>query len=172
MQRIVETYSLSKSSWNLVCTAKTKALSGKLGHSALWLKKKNGIKRFILKLRDDKWHWNGIVFMSFNCVVTNSRSYIVNIIFRVDNRTSTKTRGSKYKNALRTSIHYWGASVASETLTGVTQSKIGDVSLFIWRASVASETLTGVTQSKIGDVYLFIYLFVYMFGRTYVDWIV
>ncbi len=49
----------------------------------------------------------------------------------------------------------WRASVASETLTGVTQSKIGDVSLFIcWRASVASETLTGVTQSKIGDVYL------------------
>ncbi len=30
----------------------------------------------------------------------------------------------------------------------------------------ASETLTGVTQSKIGDVYLFIYLFVYMYGRT------
>ncbi len=27
-----------------------------------------------------------------------------------------------------------------------------------WRASVASETLTGVTQSKIGDVSLFIYL--------------
>ncbi len=37
-----------------------------------------------------------------------------------------------------------------------------------WRASVASETLTGVTQLKIGDVCLFIYLFVYMFGRTYV----
>ncbi len=37
--------------------------------------------------------------------------------------------------------------------------------LFIyWRASVASETLTGVTQSKIGDVCLFIY----MFGRMYV----
>ncbi len=35
-----------------------------------------------------------------------------------------------------------------------------------WRASVASETLTGVTQSKIGDVSLFIYLFVYMYGRT------
>ncbi len=34
-----------------------------------------------------------------------------------------------------------------------------------WRAS---ETLTGVTQLKIGDVCLFIYLFVYMFGRTYV----
>ncbi len=33
-----------------------------------------------------------------------------------------------------------------------------------WRASVASETLTGVTQSKIGDVCLFIY----MFGRMYV----
>ncbi len=29
-----------------------------------------------------------------------------------------------------------------------------------WRASVASETLTGVTQSKIGDVYLFIYLYI------------
>ncbi len=63
---------------------------------------------------------------------------------------------------------YWRASVASETLTGVTQSKIGDVSLFIWRASVASETLTGVTQSKIGDVCLFIYLFIYIYGRTYV----
>ncbi len=31
-----------------------------------------------------------------------------------------------------------------------------------WRASVASETLTGVTQLKIGDVCLFIY----RFGRT------
>ncbi len=37
-----------------------------------------------------------------------------------------------------------------------------------WRASVASETLTGVTQSKIGDVCLFIYLFIYIYGRTYV----
>ncbi len=37
-----------------------------------------------------------------------------------------------------------------------------------WRASVASETLTGVTQSKIGDVCLFIYLFIYMFGCMYV----
>ncbi len=37
--------------------------------------------------------------------------------------------------------------------------------LFIyWRASVASETLTGVTQSKIGDVCLFRY----MYGRMYV----
>ncbi len=34
----------------------------------------------------------------------------------------------------------------------------------IWRASVANETLTGVTQLKIGDVCSFIY----MFGRTYV----
>ncbi len=30
------------------------------------------------------------------------------------------------------------------------------------RASVASETLTGVTQSKIGDVCLFIYLYICM----------
>ncbi len=36
--------------------------------------------------------------------------------------------------------------------------------MITWRASVASETLTGVTQLKIGDVCLF----VYMFGRTYV----
>ncbi len=34
-----------------------------------------------------------------------------------------------------------------------------------WRATVASETLTGLTQSKIGDVCLFIYI---MFGRMYV----
>ncbi len=34
--------------------------------------------------------------------------------------------------------------------------------IYYWRASVASETLTGVTQLKIGDVCLFIY----MFGRT------
>ena len=33
-----------------------------------------------------------------------------------------------------------------------------------WRASEASETLSGVTQLKIGDVCLFIY----MFGHTYV----
>ncbi len=33
---------------------------------------------------------------------------------------------------------------------------------FNWRASVASETLTGVTQLKIGDVCLFIYLDVRM----------
>ncbi len=32
--------------------------------------------------------------------------------------------------------------------------------IFNWRASVASETLTGVTQSKIGDVCLFIYLYI------------
>ncbi len=43
---------------------------------------------------------------------------------------------------------YWRASVASETLTGVKMKKSG---MFVyWRAS---ETLTGVTQSKIGDVY-------------------
>ncbi len=48
------------------------------------------------------------------------------------------------------SIHYWRASVASETLTGVTQLKIGDVCLL---ASELSER--GVTtQLKIGDVCL------------------
>ncbi len=39
------------------------------------------------------------------------------------------------------------------------------LSLYNWRASVASETLTGVTQSKIGDVCLFRYI---MYGRMYV----
>ncbi len=54
-------------------------------------------------------------------------------------------------------IYYWRASVASETLTGVTQSKIGDVSLFIyWRASVASETVLGVDNAKSGICYMYI----------------
>ncbi len=54
-------------------------------------------------------------------------------------------------------IHHianWRASVASETLTGVTQLKIGDVCLFIylyiciWRASEASERVLGVDNAK------------------------
>ncbi len=50
----------------------------------------------------------------------------------------------------------WRASVASETLTGVTQSKIGDVYLFIyWRASVASETVLGVDNAKSGICYIY-----------------
>ncbi len=92
------------------------------------------------------------------------------------------SRNSRYCRTLIYPVAIWRASVASETLTGVTQSKIGDVSLFIyWRASVASETLTGVTQSKIGDVCLLaserserdtlrgnaieisLYLFIYLF---------
>ncbi len=56
---------------------------------------------------------------------------------------------------------YWRASLASETLTGVTQSKIGDVSLL---ASERSErdTYRGKNVKNRGC------LFVYMFGRTYV----
>ncbi len=51
----------------------------------------------------------------------------------------------------------WRASVASETLTGVTQSKIGDVYKFIyWRASVASETVLGVDNAKSGICYMYI----------------
>ncbi len=59
----------------------------------------------------------------------------------------------------------WRASVASETLTGVTQSKIGDVCLL---ASERSErdTYRGNTIENRGC--LFIYLFIYMFGRMYV----
>ncbi len=58
----------------------------------------------------------------------------------------------------------YSASERSE----LTLSRVQLRFLYYWRASVASETLTGVTQSKIGDVYLFIYLFVYMYGRMYV----
>ncbi len=54
-------------------------------------------------------------------------------------------------------IRNWRASVAIETLTGVTQSKIGDVCLFIyWRASVASETVLGVDNAKSGICYMYI----------------
>ncbi len=64
----------------------------------------------------------------------------------------------------KSGICYWRASVGSETLTGVTQSKIGDVYLFIyWRASEASETLSGVTQSRFR---YFIYLSVYGVRET------
>ncbi len=42
---------------------------------------------------------------------------------------------------------------ASETLTGVTQSKIGDV---CWRASEASETVLGVDNAKSGICYMYI----------------
>ncbi len=44
--------------------------------------------------------------------------------------------------------------LASETLTGVTQSKIG---VFVcWRASVASETVLGVDNAKSGICYMYI----------------
>ncbi len=55
----------------------------------------------------------------------------------------------------------WRASVASETLTGVTQLKIGDV---YWRASVASETVLGVDNAKSGICYIYIYMYVCMDG--------
>ncbi len=55
-------------------------------------------------------------------------------------------------------ITSWRASVASETLTGVTQSKIGDV---YWRASVASETVLGVDNAKIGYM---LYVYMYLLG--------
>ncbi len=55
----------------------------------------------------------------------------------------------------------WRASVASETLTGVTQSKIGDICLL---ASERSErdTYRGNTIENRGC------LFIYIYGRTYV----
>ena len=40
------------------------------------------------------------------------------------------------------------------------------LSLCNWRASEASETLSGVTQSRFRYIYLFIYLFIYMVRRT------
>ncbi len=56
-------------------------------------------------------------------------------------------------------IFSWLASVASETLTGVTQSKIGDV---YWRASEASETVLGVDNAKSGICYIYICMYVWM----------
>ncbi len=55
----------------------------------------------------------------------------------------------------------WRASVASETLTGITQLKIGDVCLL---ASERSErdTLRGNTIEI--SLYLFIYLFICLWG--------
>ncbi len=50
----------------------------------------------------------------------------------------------------------WRASGASETVLGVDSAKSG---ICYWRqsvASIASVTLTGVTQTKIGDVCVFI----------------
>ncbi len=55
----------------------------------------------------------------------------------------------------------WRASVASETLTGVTQLKIGDV---FWRASEASGTVLGVDNAKSGICYIYICMYVWMDG--------
>ena len=52
--------------------------------------------------------------------------------------------------------HYWRASEASETLSGVTQSRFR----YIWRASEASETLLVVVQWKTRFVYTYIYVYV------------
>ncbi len=50
-----------------------------------------------------------------------------------------------------------------DSIRGGGQCKIGYMfDVYYWRASVASETLTGVTQSKIEDVCLFIYLYICM----------
>ena len=40
----------------------------------------------------------------------------------------------------------------------------GGVKKCNWRASEASETLSGVTQSRFRYIYLFIYLFIYLYG--------
>ncbi len=57
-------------------------------------------------------------------------------------------------------LNYRRASIASETLTGVTQLKIGDVCLFIyWRASVASETVLGVDNAKSGICYIYVCMY-------------
>ncbi len=47
----------------------------------------------------------------------------------------------------------YNTSWRASGVLGVDNAKSG---ICYWRASVASETLTGVTQLKIGDVYLFI----------------
>ena len=42
------------------------------------------------------------------------------------------------------------------------------VNFFYWQVSEASETLSGVTQLKIGDICLYIYIYIYIYERTYV----
>ncbi len=49
--------------------------------------------------------------------------------------------------------------LASETLTGVTQLKIGDV---CWRASEARETVLGVDNAKSGICYMYICMYVWI----------
>ncbi len=46
---------------------------------------------------------------------------------------------------------------ASETLSGVTQLKIGDVCF--WRASEASETVLGVDNAKSGICYIYVCMY-------------
>ena len=59
----------------------------------------------------------------------------------------------------------WRASEASETLSGVTQSRFR----YIWQASEASETLSGVYKFElVRYVYIYIYIYIYMYGGTYV----
>ncbi len=60
-----------------------------------------------------------LIFSSFS-VRSQNHSYKNSIVFRLARHLCSST-----------SLVYWRASVASETLTGVTQSKIGDVCLFI-----------------------------------------
>ncbi len=56
-------------------------------------------------------------------------------------------------------VYNWRASVASETLTGVTQLKIRDV---YWRASEASETVLWVDNAKSGMCYMYVCMYVWM----------
>ncbi len=46
-------------------------------------------------------------------------------------------------------------SKVSETLSGVTQLKIGDI---CWRASGASETVLGVDNAKSGICYMYVWM--------------
>ncbi len=55
---------------------------------------------------------------------------------------------------------YWQASVASETVLGVDNAKSGI--LCYWRASEASETVLGVDNAKSGICYIYICKYVWM----------
>ncbi len=64
-------------------------------------------------------------------MVANWRILFSEVWDGVERGANTKIRRSKYKMTY-VRPYNWRASVASETLTGVTQSKIGDVCLFIY----------------------------------------
>ncbi len=113
------------------------------------------------------------LIFSFFSVRIQNHSYKNSIVFRLAPHLCSSTslvyllasersqrdtyRGNTIENRGCLFI-YWRASEASETLSGVTQSRFRYI---YWRASEASQTLSGVTQSRFRYIY---YLFICLWG--------